>query len=370
MGKRTVKPPTAATESGPSAAQLRRSLQRTDRQLVQLMNQRAKLVQQLANAADGKPEIDLAGSIDSVQQLVALSEGPLADDCLRTIFRELVSGTRALVRPLRVAYLGPQYSYSHLATTQRFGQSVEAVPVATIAAVFDEVLGQQSDFGLVPIENSTDGRIVDTLGRFARVSVQICGEVQLRIHHCLLGIGPRAGVKEVHSKPQALSQCRDWLATHLPQAQLVEAASTAMAAQLASENPQVAAIASIQAARQHGLEVIAKNIEDNPNNITRFAVIGNQELPRTRHDKTSLMFEIPHRPGALAEVMAIFKRCRLNLTWIESFPMPDTRSEYLFFVELEGHKHERPVRRALEALANKTVRLVVLGSYPRSDLED
>jgi chorismate mutase/prephenate dehydratase len=239
--------------------------------------------------------------------------------------------------------------------------------VATIAAVFEEVNEGHVDAGLVPIENSTDGRIVDTLDMFVRLPVRICGEVQMRIHHNLLGKGPRAEVREVCSKPQAISQCREWLAKHLPQARTVPLTSTAAAAQRAMEDPRVAAIASRQAAINYGLDVLAKNIEDHPDNLTRFAVIGRQSGERTGHDKTSLMFELTHQPGTLADAMAIFKRHRLNLTWIESFPKPGSKQEYLFFVELEGHHQSLRVRRAIAALAKKTVRLEILGSYAKTE---
>ena len=175
-----------------------------------------------------------------------------------------------------MAYLGPAYSYSHLAAIHRFGQSVELVPVGSIAAVFEEVNRRHADFGLVPIENSTDGRVADTLDMFARLPVRICGEVQLRIHHNLLGSCPRAEVEEVYSKPQALSQCRNWLARHLPAARPIEVTSTATAAQLAQDKPGAAAIASLQAGVHYGLDVLAANIEDNDGNLTRFAVIGDE----------------------------------------------------------------------------------------------
>jgi chorismate mutase/prephenate dehydratase len=319
-----------------------------ERQLVELLNQRATL----------------AGDVDP-GAFAKLSNGPLSETAIAGIARELASGIRALTHATRVAYLGPEYSYSYIAALERFGTSAELVPVGTIASVFEEVERGQSKFGLVPIENSTDGRIVDTLGTFAKKPLRITGEVLLRIHHNLLGKGSRADIKEVYSKPQALSQCREWLAKHLPDARLVEMSSTTKAAELAAEKPGVAAIASRQAGVAYGLEVIAANIEDNADNVTRFAVIGGEQPKRTGSDKTSLMFQIHHRPGSLADTMHIFKRNKLNLTWIESFPLPGAKAEYLFFVELEGHAADLKVRRALAALEQKTMRLSVLGSYPK-----
>jgi chorismate mutase/prephenate dehydratase len=356
------------TKSDP-ANELKRRTDKLARELVRLMDEYAQCQEKLMRLrqASGQSPFDVEAEQRAFQHAVEVHKGPLHERSVRAVLRELQSGVRFLIRPLRVAYLGPMYSYSHLAAIERFGSGTELVPVATIPAVFEELNRGHVDFGIVPIENSTDGRVVDTLGMFTRLPVRICGEVQLRIHHFLLGKCQRAEIKEVYSKPQALSQCRDWLAKHLPLARTVEMTSTAAAAQLAAEKPGAAAIASLQAAVNYGLNVIAENIEDNRNNITRFAVISDHDGRRTGRDKTAVMFEIAHVPGALADATMIFKRGRLNLTWIESFPMPNSQSEYLFFVEMEGHHEDTRVKRALEALAKKTERLEILGSYARSD---
>ncbi len=368
------KSPSAAVSSrskAPSAAQLRRELERLDRETVKQLNQRAKLVKKLAALADendgaDEPSRDVVDD-ETLDRAVAASKGPLPEATIRSVFREIISGGRSLTRPVRVAYLGPEYSYSHLATTSRFGSSADLAAVATISAVFDELNRGHADYGVVPLENSTDGRVADTLGMFARHPLRICGEVQLAIHHNLLARTPREEIREVYSKPQALSQCRDWLATHLPWARTVEMASTAAAAQLAAGKPGAAAVASRLAAVNYGLDLVCENIEDNPHNVTRFAIIGGQAAARTGHDKTAIMFEIPHSAGSLADVMAVFKRAGLNLTWIESFPMPGSQSEYLFFVESQGHENDTKVKKALAALERRTVRLNVLGSYATSD---
>lgn len=268
----------------------------------------------------------------------------------------------------RVAYLGPEYSYSHLAAIKLFGDATPMAAVATIAAVFESILRDDAHAGLVPIENSTDGRIVDTLGMFVRVNVKICGEVLLSIHHNLLSRTPREQIREVHSKPQALSQCRTWLANHLPKAKLVECSSTTAAAEMAATRPGVAAVASVEAGRQYQLDVIDASIEDNPNNVTRFAVLGRHLPPPTGDDKTAILFQVEHRPGALADAMVLFKNAGLNLTWIESFPLPQTNAQYLFFVETAGHASDPPVAAALQRLKAISLRLEVLGSYPRASL--
>lgn len=362
--KKSTQKPSTGSPRKPTAGQLRGKLQRLDRTLVELFQERAHLVQQLneTSGVDALQACD-ASNVQKVLGDALKTNGPLGKTSLQSTFRELFSGTRALVSPVKAAYLGPPYSFSHLAAVQHFGESTELVPVSTIAAVFEEVQGSQVDQGLVPLENSTDGRVVDTLDMFTRVPLKICGQVRLRIHHHLLGKCKRAEIRNVYSKPQAISQCRNWLAKHLPQACIVEIASTTAAAELAASEKGVAAIASHQAGSHYGLEIIASEIEDNQNNITRFAVIGGTLGTRTGDDKTALMFEVSHEPGALADVMTVFKRSKLNLTWIESFPRPGGVNEYIFFVEFEGHPTSVKVRRALGSLENKIVRLEVLGAY-------
>ena len=356
----------AAALRAPTVAGVQAKVNRLDQTLVTLLNQRAELmlkIHELAQAA-GQPTTILGPYEETLARVLELNQGPLPARTVRAIFRELMSGTRSLVRELRIAFLGPLYSYSHLAAIRRFGQAVEFMPVGSIAAVFEEVNRGHSDFGLVPIENSTDGRVADTLDMFTRLPTRICGEIELQIHHFLLGRCARTEVKEVYSRPQALSQCRNWLAKHLPAARNIEVTSTSTAAQLAAEKPGAAAIASLEAGVHYGLNILAERIEDNPGNATRFALIGDQSAPRTGNDKTAMMFQVEHRPGALAEAMNVFKRNRLNLTWIESFPIPGSKRAYLFFVEMEGHEADPRVRRAMLALGRKTLRLEILGSFP------
>jgi len=351
-------------------ATLHARLDQLDRQLVKLLNERAELAVKVAklHQAAGEPAFSLGREEEAIARAVEASKGPLPARAVRAVLRESIAGARALVRELRVAFLGPLYSYSHLAAIHRFGQMVESMPVGSIAAVFEEVNRGHSDFGIVPVENSTDGRVADTMDMFTRLPVRICGEVELEIRHALLAKCSRAEIKEVYSRPQALSQCRNWLAKHLPQARTIEVTSTSTAAQLANEKPGAAAIASLQAGIHYGLNVLAEQIEDNPSNTTRFAVIGDLPNRRTGRDKTAMMFQVEHRPGGLADALNIFKRNRLNLTWIESFPMPGCKGAYLFFVEMEGHETDARVRRTIAALQHKALRLEVLGSFPAGEV--
>jgi chorismate mutase/prephenate dehydratase len=369
--KRPSTPRKASTGDGgeQSLAALRRQLDEIDRRLLDAINQRAELAQQIGRLkrADGQPVFDSRREAEVLQSVDAANHGPLTAESVRHVFRELISATRSIQSPIRVAYLGPEFTFSHLAAIERFGQSAELVPVGTIAAVFEEVERGQTEFGMVPMENSTDGRVSDTLDCFSRSPTRICGELPLRIHHCLLGAATRDDIATVFSKPQPLSQCRNWLAKHLPKAAIREVASTADAVGRAKEDATSAAVASAQAGVNYGLPMLAKNIEDQADNITRFAVIGAATGARTGNDKTALMLEIAHQPGALADAMGVFKRNRLNMTWIESFPIPGSRGRYLFFVEFVGHQSELRARRAIASLDKKSLRLEVLGSYAQTE---
>ncbi len=360
----------AATKNSKSATtELHEKLLQIDREIAQALDKRANLLLQSAEVIRQDPklliEID-AEPRTRAEELIG-EVNSLSGAQLTSVMKEVLGIARALVRPVRVAYLGPMYSYSHLAAIARFGSATDLMAVSSISAVFEELGRGQAQYGVVPLENSTDGRITDTLSMFAKRPARICGEIQLAIHHHLLGKGSRGDVLEVYSKPQALSQCREWLARHLPTARVHETASTTVAAQLAATKPGAAAIASIEAAQNYGLEVLASNIEDNPNNVTRFAVLGEERRKRTGRDKTALMYELPHRSGSLADSLTIFKKSGLNLTWIESFPMPGTKQEYLFFVEFEGHESEADAQAAIAKLRKSAVRLEVLGSYAKSE---
>ncbi len=378
--KKTTKPTSGLTSDraapAPQAAdraRLRKTqarLAKTDREILRLINLRAQLA--VDQAQSGLTHEDRVASATSLamESLREHHQGPLTETMVRNVFRELTSGCRRLIRTTRVAYLGPEHSYSHMASMERFGSSADLIPLESISAVFEEVASANADFGMVPLENSTDGRIIDTLNMFSRSPVRISGEVHLRIHHNLLGKGPRGKIKRVCSKPQAISQCRAWLAEHLPAAEIVETTSTTAAAKLAAKSDVVAAVASQQAATHYGLDVLAANIEDNKNNVTRFAILGPDSDKRTGNDKTALLFQVNHEPGALADAMNILKRNKLNLTWIESFPMHDCNNEYYFFAEFEGHEKDLKVRKAVAALQKKTHVLNVLGSYVSTGIID
>ena len=347
-------------------------LRRLDHDIIKLLNRRATLTaRQIEATPDRKGTLyDPRRDDEWLSTLETDNPGPLPGRAIRGVFRQVVSAVRNQVRIQRVAYLGPSFSFTHLASMERFGEAADLIPVNTISAVFEEVNRGHADFGIVPIENSTDGRIIDTLDMFTRLPLKICGEIQLCIHHNLLGLGPRSEINEVYSRPQALSQCRDWLSRNMPQSKLIDVTSTSTAAQLARTKPGAAAVASRQAGIEYGLEILAENIEDNKNNVTRFAVIGDKLLGSTGKDRTSILLQIAHKPGALNDALICFKQSKINLTWIESFPLRGPESGYIFFIDCEGHQKDAKVKRALEDLEAMAVRLEVLGSYPRSEPVD
>lgn len=365
-----AKPKAASSQN--VAAQGSAELRKLDQEILKLINKRASLtIKLLERVTDRRVAIYDPHDEDALFKLVeGENPGPLPGVAVRGVFRQIVSAVRNATRPQRVCYLGPSFSFTHMAAIERFGESADLIPVNTIAAVFEEVNRGHADFGLVPIENSTDGRIIDTLDMFTRLPLRICGEIQLSIHHYLLSRSPRGQVTEIYSKPQALSQCRDWLSRNMPQARLIEVTSTSTAAQIARDKPGAAAVASQQAAVEYGLEVLASSIEDNKENVTRFAVIGDRLMAPTGNDRTSLLLQTSDKPGALVGALESFRQQKLNLTWIESFPLRGAERGYIFFIDLEGHQKDAKVKRALDEVEKHAVRLEILGSYPRSEPRD
>lgn len=346
---------------------LRVQIDKLDLQILELLNKRASVAAQIGKVkADAGGEVFSAAREESVlENVLGSNDGPLQEVTVKAIFRELISGCRALQRVQRIAFLGPEYSYSHLAALERFGGAVEYMGVGSIQAVFEEVSRKHADCGLVPLENSTDGRIADTLDCFVRMpQIKICSEIRLRVHHHLLANADQIEIRHVYSKAQALSQCRHWISKNLPQATTHQVASTADAARLVQTNPHAAAIASREAAVRYGLRILFSSIEDHPENETRFAVIALQDSARTGTDKTALMFQIAHTPGALADVLAVFKSNKINLTWIESFPFRDVKGHYVFFADFDGHTDDPKVKKALKSLEDICEMVQVLGSFP------
>ena len=365
---------TSPSSTDPTLADLRVEIDRIDRDLVNLLNHRSEIAVQIGRIkqAAGLDIWSPSREDEVYARAFEASQGPLPLETLRFIFRELMSSSRSLQRQLRVACLGPKYSYSHLASVARFGESVEHVPLGSIAAVFEEVARRHVHFGIVPLENSTDGRIADTLDMFVRQpGLKIRAEVRLRVRHSLVGLGEWSQVRRVYSKAQAISQCRNWLGKNLPGVATENVVSSADAARIAATDPSVAAIASKPAADAYGLRIMVENIEDQANNSTRFAVIAERGERPTGRDKTTLILRLSNSAGTLARAIAPFEENGVNMTWIESFPTSEVTNQlnpsYLFFADIEGHHEDEPVIRALDQVRKHCDRLEILGSYPRSE---
>jgi chorismate mutase/prephenate dehydratase len=353
--------------------QLRKRIDVLDEQIQTLLNERAACAQQVAEVKREehddvvyyRPEREA----EVLRIVRARNQGPLPDDEIVRLFREIMSACLALERPLSIAYLGPQGTYTQAAALKHFGHSVSLSPLATIDEVFREVEADTADFGVVPVENSTEGAINHTLDMFIRSSLKICGDVELRIHHQLLSSGQDTrAIKKVYAHQQALAQCREWLDAHLPQAERIAVSSNAEAAKLVRPDPSMAAIASDAAAEMYGLSILAANIEDDPNNTTRFLVIGLHQPEPSGKDKTSLMVTVHNKAGALYSLLEPIARHGVSMTKIESRPSRISKWDYVFFVDVEGHVEEDNVAAAIRDLRETAASLKVLGSYPRYEL--
>lgn len=349
-------------------ASLRKRIDELDCQIVSLLNQRAEVVVSVGKAkmTDGTAIYAPDREQKVLQRIADLNEGPLLPKTLQAIYRELMSGSFALEKPLRIGYLGPEGSFSHMAASRKFGQSVEYLPRPDFRAIFDEVARGHCDLGVVPIENSLGGGVIGTMDCFVDSNVHICAEVILGIHHNLLANCPQDKIKLVASKPEIFAQCRNWIATGLAGVDLVPVASSSKAAEMAAHETNLAAIGSELAAELYGLKIVFANIEDNPNNQTRFFVIARQAVKQTGQDKTAILFTAAHRSGALVEVLNVFAKHKVNLTNIDTRPSKRQNWEYYFFVDADGHVDDENFQKCLDEVKTHCGELHVLGSFPRA----
>lgn len=350
---------------------LRKEIDKLDEQIVERLNKRAKLSLEIgkikqhrrvsAYAPDREQEV--------YKRVLSHNKGPLSNQSLQAIYREIMSGTLSLEAPLKIAYLGPPATFTHLASLKKFGSSVKYVAVRSIGEVFSEVESQRVDFGVVPIENSIEGAVSYTLDMFVESDLKICSEVILEISHNLLGREyiPQerfSTIKKVYSNPQVFGQCRMWLEANLPGVELIEVTSTSKAAEIVARDKNSACIASSLAAECYGLKVLARSIEDYAHNVTRFLVIGRVEPKPTKKDKTSILFSMKDRVGALHDMLGPFRKYDINLTKIESRPSKKRLWDYYFFVDLQGHHLDPKVKKAVSELKKKATFVKILGSYP------
>ncbi len=347
---------------------LRKKIDQVDGKIVELLNERASLAQKIGHTkGECNQEIYVPGREKQIfQRISTLNRGPLSERAIRSIYREVLSASRSLEAAIKIAYFGPEGTFTHMAAREKFGSSTIFIPAPSIADVFQEVSQGRASYGVVPVENSTEGVVTNTLDLLVEADVKICAEVSLEIHLYLLSRSGRAeDIVRITSHPQALAQCRRWLSTHFPRVAVAEAASTAQAAQKAAEDKSIGAIASGLAKENYGLNVVAANIEDQANNVTRFLVIGKSDPQPSGDDKTSLVFSVRDEVGILHRMLAPFAKERINLTKIESRPLKQKPWEYLFFLDIEGHQQEPRIQKALKKLEKNCVFMKALGSYPR-----
>lgn len=349
--------------------EIRQQIDTIDDQLIALLNDRAELVHEVGEIKkkDGLEIYAPEREEQLLQALVAKSKGRLPEKSIRAIYREIMSAALALEEDLGIAYLGPEGTWTHQAAISKFGQSVRYVPQPSFADVFNQVARRIADYGVVPIENSTEGAVNHTLDLFADSPLKICAQVLLRIENALMANGPRSEIRRLYSHPQVFGQCRGWLHQNFPDAEKIEVSSTTRAAQIAAKESNAAALGGKLAADLYGLEILEPNIQDSATNTTRFLVLGHKTCPPTGKDRTSIMFSVRDKPGSLYHALTPFSEFNINLSKIESRPSKRRDWEYFFFVDIKGHGDDADLVKALNELEEHCSFMKILGSYPDTD---
>src|SRR5438552_2691792 len=347
----------------------RKAIDKLDAKIVKLLNERTRHVLEIGviKLRAGEEIYAPPRELAVLHHLCRLNQGQITNDSLRAIYREIMSSALSLQKTMRIAYLGPEATFTHQAAIRRFGSSLRYQPQKTITDVFNEVGKNRADYGVVPIENSTEGVVTHTLDMFVDSDLKIVSQIVLRVQHCLLSDAKQSQLKKLFAHPQALAQCRAWVHNNLPRVEIIETSSNARSAELAAKEKGSAAIAGQLASEKYGLAVLEYDIQDNAANATRFLVLGRQCSPATGHDRTSLMFSIADQVGALYRALAPFRRYRINMTKIESRPSKRKSWEYFFFVDCDGHMSDRKVAKAITLLNEHCSYVKVLGSYPNAE---
>ncbi len=355
---------------------LRQQIDDIDEQLLKLFNQRAECAVKVAavKKRDLLPDqqVDFfrpEREAQVIKHIKELNQGPLSDNEVARLIREVMSACLALEQPLKIAYLGPEGTFTQTAALKHFGHSVDTVALTCIPDVFAEVQSGHADFGLVPVENSTEGVVSHTLDMFISSDLKVCGEVEIRIHHQLANLSQNPeDIQKIYSHQQSLAQCRNWLDLNYPHVESIPVSSNAEAARLASEDKHAAAICGEQAVEIFGLKVCHKNIEDLADNTTRFMVIGDMEVAPSGNDKTSLLLSAHNKPGSLLALLKPLASHNISMNKIESRPSPNRMWEYVFFIDIDGHQQDAEVALALEELKQQAALFRILGSYPKVEL--
>jgi len=349
---------------------LRREIDNIDARILDLLNRRTNIVLKIKKTKKDKriSQHSPAREREILERITKLNQGPFPNEVLKSIYREILSASLSLEQPLKVAYLGPSATFTHLAAKRQFGPSAEYLPENTIKGVFEAVVRDNARYGVVPIENSTEGVVNYTLDMFMDSDLKIASEIMLEVSHNLLSkTGKVSDIKRIYSYPQATAQCRGWLRENFPGIPIIEELSTAAAAKRVSKDISAAAVASELAASVYKLKFVKKGIEDYKKNYTRFLVIAKDSSPKTGKDKTSIMFSIKDKPGALFSILRHFAKHRINLTKIESRPSRRKAWEYIFFVDMEAHIEDKKVKKAINEVKKECLYLKILGSYPSAE---
>ena len=347
----------------------RKVIDKLDAHIVRLLNERTKHVLAIGDMKLKAGEEIYAPHRERavLQRICRSNEGPVTDDQLCAIYREIMSSALALEKTMSIAYLGPEATFTHQAAIRRFGSSLRYVSQKTIADVFTEVSKNRADYGVVPVENTTEGVVTHTLDMFVDSDLKIVSQIVLPIQYCLAGNGRLRDIRRLHVHPQALAQCRQWVQQHLPKVEIFETSSNARSAELAAKGKVNAAVTGILAAEKYGLSVLEQDIQDNAANATRFLVLGRQCSPPTGDDRTSLLVSVADKAGALYQAIAAFRRHKINMTKIESRPSKRKAWEYFFFIDCDGHVQDRKVVKAIQLLGEHCNFVKVLGSYPNTE---
>ncbi|HHY86524.1 MAG TPA: prephenate dehydratase [Verrucomicrobia bacterium] len=347
----------------------RKAIDRLDEKIVRLLNERTCHVLAIGEIKLKAGEEIYAPHREQavLERIRRLNKGPITNESLRAIYREIMSSALSLEKRLTIAYFGPEATFTHQAAIRKFGSSLRYSPQKTIADVFAEVSKRRADYGVVPVENSTEGVVTHTLDMFVDSDLKIVAQIILPVQQCLISNAPRSRIRKLFVHPQSLAQCRAWIQNNLPHVEIIETSSNARSAELAAREKDSAAIAGLLAAERYKVRVLEYDIQDNIANATRFLVLGRQCSPPTGNDRTSLMVSIRHKVGALHHALAAFRRNRINLTKIESRPSKRKAWEYFFFIDCDGHKEDRRVAKAIKELSKECNFVKVLGSYPNTD---
>ena len=347
----------------------RQAIDQLDAQIVKLLNERTRHVLAIGEIKLAAGEEIYAPHRERAvfDRVCALNPGPITHDQLRAIYREIMSSALALEKTMTIAYFGPEATFTHQAAIQKFGASLGYSAQKTISDVFTEVAKKSADYGVVPVENSTEGVVTHTLDMFVDSDLKIVSQIVLRIQQCLMSNSPRTRIKKLYVHPQSLAQCRGWLQNHLPRVEIVETSSNARSAELAAKEKFSAALGGVLAAEKYGLKILAQDIQDNAANATRFLVLGRQCSPPTGDDRTSLMISVADKAGALHQAIAAFRRYKINMTKIESRPSKRKAWEYFFFIDCAGHFQDPKVAQAIKRLGEHCNFVKILGSYPNVD---